>query len=53
MRVMPTPYWAGSQLHWFPGNHLLHLHQSEYLYRMKAFMDHHCGLGLGPDAAGA
>lgn len=37
-------HWAGSQLHWFPGNHLLHLHQGEYLHQMKDFMDGHCGL---------
>ncbi len=37
-------HWAGSQLHWFPGNHLLHLHQGAYLHRMKSFMDRHCGL---------
>lgn len=37
-------HFEGSQLHWFPGNHLLHLHQGRYLHLMKAFMDRHCGL---------
>lgn len=31
-------HWQGSRLHWFPGNHLLHLHQGEYLHLMQAFM---------------
>lgn len=37
-------HFAGSQLHWFPGNHLLHIHQAKYLRLMKAFMDRHCNL---------
>jgi pimeloyl-ACP methyl ester carboxylesterase len=37
-------HWAGSHLHWFPGNHMLHLGQGEYLRRMKDFMDRHSGL---------
>lgn len=37
-------HFPGSHLHWFPGNHLLHLHQDKYLRRMKVFMDRHCGL---------
>lgn len=36
-------HWQGSQLHWFPGNHVLHLHQGEYLKLMKRFMDRCCG----------
>lgn len=32
-------HWTGSQLHWFPGNHLLHLQQGRYLRLMKKFMD--------------
>ena len=32
-------HWAGSQLHWFPGNHVLHLHQGQYLKLMKDFID--------------
>jgi pimeloyl-ACP methyl ester carboxylesterase len=32
-------HWPGSTLHWFPGNHLLHLRQGEYLRVMKHFMD--------------
>ncbi|MDB5974486.1 MAG: abhydrolase 18 [Nevskia sp.] len=37
-------HFPGSQLHWFPGNHLLHLRQGEYLRLMKRFMDRHSGL---------
>ncbi|MGQ0701310.1 MAG: alpha/beta hydrolase family protein [Panacagrimonas sp.] len=37
-------HWAGSQLHWFPGNHLLHLQQGRYLRLMKKFMDRNVGL---------
>ncbi len=29
----------GCDIHWFPGNHLLHLDQGEYLLKMKAHMD--------------
>ena len=32
-------HWAGSRLHWFPGNHVLHLQQGHYLRLMKRFMD--------------
>lgn len=32
-------HWGGSEMHWFPGNHLIHLHQAEYLRMMKRFMD--------------
>ncbi|WP_273455357.1 alpha/beta hydrolase family protein [Nevskia ramosa] len=32
-------HWRGSQLHWFPGNHVLHLQQGIYLRLMKRFMD--------------
>jgi pimeloyl-ACP methyl ester carboxylesterase len=35
-------HWLGSQLHWFPGNHVMHLHQGEYLRLMKRFMDRCC-----------
>lgn len=31
-------HWQGSRLHWFPGNHLVHLHQREYLLLMRDFM---------------
>ena len=36
-------HWAGSHLHWFPGNHVIHLRQGEYLREMKRFMDRHTG----------
>jgi len=32
-------HWPGSHLHWFPGNHILHLDQRAYLKRMRSFMD--------------
>jgi pimeloyl-ACP methyl ester carboxylesterase len=35
-------HWPESHLHWFPGNHILHLGQSEYLKLMRMFMDRHC-----------
>jgi|TARA_R110001583_G_scaffold43077_3_gene136974 pimeloyl-ACP methyl ester carboxylesterase len=35
-------HWPESHLHWFPGNHLVHLGQSEYLKLMQLFMDRHC-----------
>lgn len=37
-------HWPGSALHWFPGNHILHLGRSEYLARMGALMDQFSGL---------
>jgi pimeloyl-ACP methyl ester carboxylesterase len=37
-------HWQGSRLHWFPGNHLVHLEQRRYLREMRNFMDDHCGL---------
>lgn len=36
-------HWRGSRLHWFPGNHLLHLEQRRYLRKMREFMDACCG----------
>jgi pimeloyl-ACP methyl ester carboxylesterase len=35
-------HWPESHLHWFPGNHLVHLGQQEYLKLMRHFMDSHC-----------
>jgi pimeloyl-ACP methyl ester carboxylesterase len=32
-------HWPGSALHWFPGNHLMHLGRGEYLQRMRAHID--------------
>lgn len=34
-------HWPGSTLHWFPGNHVVHLQQGVYLKRMRDFMDRH------------
>lgn len=36
-------HWQGSHMHWFPGNHIMHLQQADYLRLMKAFMDRHVG----------
>ncbi len=36
-------HWPRSHLHWFPGNHVIHLRQADYLRQMKAFMDSHTG----------
>lgn len=35
-------YWPGSRLIWYPGNHVLHLKQQEYIQAMRSFMDEHC-----------
>ncbi len=37
-------HWQGSRIHWFPGNHLLHLQQSHYLQDMHAFIDRSFGI---------
>lgn len=34
-------HWKGSALHWYPGNHLMHVQQAHYLRLMKRFMDQH------------
>jgi hypothetical protein len=43
-------HWAGSGLHWFPGNHLIHFEQRQYLKRMQRFMDQHVAAGAAPVA---
>lgn len=35
-------HWTGSRMHWFSGNHLMHLQQPQYLRLMKNFMDKNC-----------
>lgn len=37
-------HWPGSKLHWFPGNHIVHLQQGRYLKFMKTFMDLRSGI---------
>ena len=32
-------HWQQCRLHWFPGNHLLHLDQGRYLREMRSFME--------------
>lgn len=36
-------HWTGSRMHWFPGNHVLHLHQSRYLRLMRDFIGQSLG----------
>ena len=38
-------HWQGSALHWFPGNHVVHLQQGVYLKLMRRFMDKHSRIG--------
>lgn len=33
-------HWKRPRLHWFPGNHLIHLDQGRYLHAMRSFMKH-------------
>ncbi|WP_210425405.1 alpha/beta hydrolase [Spongiibacter thalassae] len=35
-------HWPESHLHWFPGNHMIHLGRRDYLKLMLSFMDSHC-----------
>jgi pimeloyl-ACP methyl ester carboxylesterase len=35
-------HWQGSALHWFPGNHVIHLQQRNYLKLMLSFMNRCC-----------
>ncbi len=37
-------HWQGSAIHWFPGNHVVHLQQGKYLRLMRSFMDRHSGV---------
>ncbi|MDH4656891.1 abhydrolase domain-containing 18 [Pseudomonas sp. JG-B] len=37
-------HWPGSALHWFPGNHILHLGRRDYLERMGELMDQYSGM---------
>lgn len=36
-------HWPGSAMHWFAGNHILHLGRGEYLARMGQLMDRYAG----------
>ena len=40
-------HWQGSAIHWFPGNHVVHLQQGKYLRLMRSFMDRHSGDNAG------
>jgi hypothetical protein len=35
---LPWDHWDRCRIHWFPGNHLIHLDQGKYLNEMLAFM---------------
>lgn len=41
-------HWPESYLHWFPGNHMVHLGRAKYLDLMMRFMDSHCQGMLSP-----
>jgi pimeloyl-ACP methyl ester carboxylesterase len=32
-------HWAGSEMYWFPGNHLMHFERAKYQEHMRQFMD--------------
>lgn len=32
-------HWDRCALHWFPGNHILHVNQGDYLHHMTSFLD--------------
>jgi pimeloyl-ACP methyl ester carboxylesterase len=32
-------HWPGSELHWFPGSHVVHLGRDKYVARMRAFIE--------------
>ena len=38
-------HWGRPRLHWYPGNHLLHVNRAAYLREMRHFM---AGVGFGP-----
>ncbi|RME53140.1 MAG: alpha/beta hydrolase [Deltaproteobacteria bacterium] len=38
-------HWDRCRIHWFPGNHVLHLDQGKYLKEMRRFME---GIGFVP-----
>jgi pimeloyl-ACP methyl ester carboxylesterase len=38
-------HWGHPRLHWYPGNHLLHVNRAAYLREMRRFM---AGVGFGP-----
>jgi pimeloyl-ACP methyl ester carboxylesterase len=45
-------HWDQCQFHWFPGNHILHVSQPEYLRRMTRFLREFMFDEVGPAAAG-
>jgi pimeloyl-ACP methyl ester carboxylesterase len=44
-------HWDRCQIHWFPGNHVLHLDRGEYLAHMRSFMERLEFLGEPPARA--
>jgi hypothetical protein len=38
-------HWDHPRVHWYPGNHLLHLNRAAYLREMRRFM---AGVGFRP-----
>jgi hypothetical protein len=43
-------HWDRPRLHWYPGNHILHVNRAAYLREMRQFME---DAGFGPDARAA
>jgi hypothetical protein len=39
-------HWGRPRLHWYPGNHILHVNRAQYLREMRRFME---GAGFPPD----
>ena len=33
-------HWDHCRMHWFPGNHVLHVHRVAYLKEMREVMEH-------------
>lgn len=46
-------HWGRCQIHWFPGNHILHLDRGDYLDHMSSFMEKLDFLGEPTVASGA
>jgi pimeloyl-ACP methyl ester carboxylesterase len=43
--LLLSEHWDHPRVHWYPGNHLLHVNRAAYLRAMRRFM---AGVGFGP-----
>jgi hypothetical protein len=43
-------HWDRPRLHWYPGNHILHVSRAAYLREMRRFME---DAGFGPEVRAA